>query len=422
MNALEKPFIRIKRNWEQLPSSTCANAASSTLTIDNAMGSEHVPVLRPQLPSADLVVNYLRRIDDSRIYSNFGPLVVEFQGRLEHVLGIPPGSVVSASCGTTALIGAILATAGPATASRPFALMPAFTFAATAVAAERCGFQPYLVDIDPTTWTVDPAALEDHSILSQVGVVVVVAPFGRPVRQSPWIKFEERTKIPVIIDAAASFSCIVEESGLFLGSIPTGLSFHATKSFGIGEGGCVISTKAGINQDLHAALNFGFMVNRDSAAPSLNGRLSEYHAAVGLAALDSWTEKCAALSRVVRTYRNSFASAGLSDRFFAHPVIDWNYALYLCASDAEATSLEANLRKAGIDFRFWYGRGLHHHRHFSNVARDELPATELLGQRLIGLPMANDLTEDAINRIVEAVRTAASTTMASSRTHALSAE
>jgi len=91
--------------------------------------------------------------------------------------------------------------------------MPSFTFAATAIAAERCGFQPYLVDIDPTTWMVDPGPLANHPVLSQVGVVVVVAPFGRPVRQTPWVRFGERTGIPVIVDAAASFSCIAHAMG-----------------------------------------------------------------------------------------------------------------------------------------------------------------------------------------------------------------
>ncbi len=380
-----------------------AKSAPATSPMADTQRLEFVPVLRPRLPSADAIVNYLRRIDDTRIYSNFGPLVAEFQRRLEHLLGTPARSVVSASSGTTALIGAILATAGTASAPRLFALMPSFTFAATAVAAERCGFQPYLVDVDPTTWTLDPAALENHSILSQVGAVVVVAPFGRPVRQAPWIRFGELTGIPVIIDAAASFSCIARAPEPFLGPLPTVLSFHATKSFGIGEGGCVISTKAALHDRLVASLNFGFVANRDSALPSVNGRLSEYHAAVGLAELDSWSTKCAALNEVAKNYRNSFASVGLKDGFFALPDVDGNYALYLCRSKAESESVQAHLNKGRIDFRFWYDKGLHHHKHFSNVARDSLPVTELLGHRLIGLPMAPDLNENAIRRIAEAV-------------------
>ena len=374
---------------------------------DDAHELEFVPILRPQLPSADSIMDYLRRIDGSRIYSNFGPLVIEFQTRLESFFGIRTGSVVSANSGTSALIGAILATAGTATASRPLALMPSFSFAATSVAAERCGFRPYFLDVDLATWALDPAALENHPCLDKAGVVVVVAPFGRPVPQSPWIRFEKTTGIPVVIDAAASFSCIGQLSECYFGPVATVLSFHATKSFGIGEGGCVVSTKAGMLDRLVAALNFGFMSNRDSAFPSINGRLSEFHAAVGLASLNSWTTKCAGITNVTHRYRSSFAAAGLAERFFAWPDVDGNYALYLCQSGIEASELQRHLEKARIDFRFWYGSGLHRHQHFSAAQRDTLTVTDLLGQRLIGLPMAPDLNDKAIQRVVAAVSTSA---------------
>src|SRR5262245_17204187 len=102
-----------------------------------------VPVMRPKLPNADRLLPYLRRIDSGRLYSNFGPLTVELQNRLALHFGMPPDCVVCASCGTAALMAAILATAGPATRDRPYALVPAFTFAATAAAVELCGYRAY---------------------------------------------------------------------------------------------------------------------------------------------------------------------------------------------------------------------------------------------------------------------------------------
>ena len=116
---------------------------------------QRVPVLRPLLPTADRLQPYLRRIDTSRVYTNHGPLVCELERRLAEHFTLPTGSVASASSGTIGLMGAILATAGRATPERPFALMPAFTFVATAVAAEQCGYRPYLADIDAETWMLD---------------------------------------------------------------------------------------------------------------------------------------------------------------------------------------------------------------------------------------------------------------------------
>src|SRR5262245_33145813 len=137
---------------------------------------EVIPVMRPKLPSADHVLPYLRRLDSSRIYSNWGPLVNEFEHRLCEHFALPAGSVVTANSGTTALVSAILATAGRATLERRYALMPAYTFVATAAAAEQCGYEPYLVDVDAESWALNAQTLLKHSALERVGVVIPVAP------------------------------------------------------------------------------------------------------------------------------------------------------------------------------------------------------------------------------------------------------
>ena len=118
-----------------------------------------IPVLRPMLPTADQVLPYLRRIDNARIYTNFGPLSLELQERLARMFGTGDNSIICASSGTSALIGAILASAGMGRASRPLAMIPGLTFPATAAAAERCGYKPYFVDVDPKSWLLDPKTL-----------------------------------------------------------------------------------------------------------------------------------------------------------------------------------------------------------------------------------------------------------------------
>src|SRR6185369_6395553 len=98
----------------------------------------NIPVLRPQLPSADAMLPYLRRIEGARIYSNWGPLVQELEQRLARHFALPEGSVATASCGTAALVGATLAVAGRASDRKPLAIIPAYTFVATAAAIEQC--------------------------------------------------------------------------------------------------------------------------------------------------------------------------------------------------------------------------------------------------------------------------------------------
>jgi hypothetical protein len=115
-----------------------------------------IPVLRPALPRAEQILPYLRIIDDTRVYSNHGTLNAALERRLAVHLGLPAGGLVCASSGTAALVGAILASAGRGTAERPFAVMPAFTFVATALAVEQCGYRVCLADIDPDSWPLDP--------------------------------------------------------------------------------------------------------------------------------------------------------------------------------------------------------------------------------------------------------------------------
>ncbi|MGA8535053.1 MAG: DegT/DnrJ/EryC1/StrS family aminotransferase [Candidatus Tumulicola sp.] len=343
---------------------------------------------------------YLSRIDESRIYTNYGPLCLELEERICGILALPLGSCQSASSGTTALVGAILARAGRATSERPLAIVPAFTFVATALAAEECGYSPFLADVDAVTWMLDPERMLGEVPLDRVGVVIPVAPFGRPVPHDPWRAFSEKTGIPVVIDGAASFDSLANASPHCLSEIPIALSFHATKSFSTGEGGGVITTDRGLSKRIVRALNFGFFDSRDCKGPSVNGKMSEYHAAVGLAELDGWREKLAAFNRVAEWYRKHAEDLGIEQHVVVTPEISACYALFRANDAAQAEAVTAALESDLIDSRWWYGRGLHHQTYFEKAPRSELGVTEDLALRLLGLPLACDIEEESIARIV----------------------
>jgi dTDP-4-amino-4,6-dideoxygalactose transaminase len=365
--------------------------------------AESVPVLRPRLPSTDRLVPYLRRIDASRLYSNHGPLSTELGTRLAHHLMLPPRGVTCANSGTAALTGAILATAGRAAEPRTMALLPAFTFVASAFAAEACGYRPYLVDIDPGTWLLNPERLLDHPQLAEAGLVMPVATFGRTIPQAPWVRFRSLTGIPVVIDGAASFDGIARKPSDSLGAIPVALSFHATKAFGAGEGGGVASTDCGLIRDVVRALNFGFYGERNAETAGINGKMSEYHAAVGLAELDGWHEKQRALQSVIDDYRACMGEAGVAERFIGAPDVGLTYALFRCTDPEEADQVQASLLRHRVGVRLWYSTGLHRQSHFAASSRDNLTVTEAVAPCLLGLPMAPDLAPRQIVRVVQAL-------------------
>ena len=365
---------------------------------------EPLPVLRPKLPTAERVLPYLKRIDDSRVYTNHGRLLAELETRVGGMLGLPHGGLAGAGSGTAAITGALFAAAGRAQPARKLALIPGFTFVATAVAAEQCGYTPYFADIDAASWLLDPAALYNHPALARVGVVIPVAALGRPVPQGPWAEFSRHTGIPVVIDGASSFDRIAVAPESYLGAIPVALSFHASKAFGMGEAGGVACTDLTLMENAVQAMNFGFRTARDSLGPSINGKMSEYHAAVGLAECDGWPEKRAALQGVINLYREAFADAGLAAAFIGAPDAGLSYAIFQATDAAQAASLQARLRSEGIDTRLWYGIGLHRQTYYATAPRDELPVTDAVAACLIGLPMAPDLTAAQVRRVVGSLK------------------
>jgi len=381
------------------------NAYSSEAELDRAGDQVEptIPVLRPRLPSAERLLPYLRRIDTTRVYTTWGPLALELEERLCRRLSLPPGGVVSASSGTSALTAAILTAAGRAAGGRRLAIVPALTFVATASAAESCGYTLRIVDVDPETWQLDPERVAARADLDQVAIVLPVAPFGRLVPQAAWLEFRERTGVPVVIDGAATFEAASGQPERILGELPVAMSFHATKAFATGEGGCVASTETGVVDQIGRALNFGFSGSRDSATPSLNGKLSEYHAAVGLAQLEEWNAKQEATTRVLDLYRESFDRLGLADRLVCGPEVASLYVLFRATTQHEANAVAAGLAEDGISYRLWYGEGLQRHTQYAGCSSDALPVTEELAPRLLGLPFAVDLDEQAVERIGAAV-------------------
>lgn len=397
-----------------------------------------LPVFRPRLPPAEALLPYLRQIDGNRIYTNRGALVWQLERRLAGLLGQEPHAVRAAASGTLALELAILAHAGRATPDRPLALMPAFTFAATAQAAERCGYRPVFLDVDPDHWTLAPATVQADPRLARAGLVLAVAPYGRMPDIRGLAALQAGCGVPVAVDAAAGFEALLDAPGLISEAVPLALSFHATKGFSTAEGGAVVwACREGQARVIQIA-NFGFRNGREALTVGLNGKLSEYHAAVGLAGLDALDDSRRGWAGLARRYARAaeaLAAAGrdIGGRLHLAPAVSPAYGLYEAASAAAAGTAEALLADRGIETRRWYARGVHRQPYFADrhdgpdagagggrgdgadasgdagaapspgrpaAGPPALPVTEDLCGQLLGLPVAADLDEAAILRVL----------------------
>lgn len=368
-------------------------------------------VCNPLLPEAAAIAEYIKIADSARRYTNRGPLVIDLEKRLSLLFDTDRNVAVTTASGSAALEAAILATAGSATTQKPYALLPSYTFAATALAAERCGYTPYFLDIDPETWSLDPDKVALHPEIAKAGVVIVVAPYGRMPDMGALESLHEKTGVAVIVDAAAAFEQVQGQPSHISGTVPVCLSFHATKIFSTGEGGVVLwRDQAGLKRVVQA-VNFGFMNTRECRSAGFNGKMSEYSAAVGLAMLDILEVRQQAYREVSRIYRHEFAisQANRLGRLLVSPDISSAYALVMVHGHTVAAALRTQLQASRFGWRRWYENGLHDMAYFSDCQRDEMTVTADLSDRLIGLPMAPDLDGDEIAQIVHVLTSACET-------------
>lgn len=276
--------------------------------VSDDQAGEEVAVYRPVMPRAEMVARYLVQLDQSRVYANGGALVRALEARLASLLRLPNQSIVLSASGTAALMGAILARAGRPQADRTICICPGYTFVAAPLAAEHCGYEVRFADVEPETWVLDPARLLEDPRLERTGLVIAAAPYGRRLfSQAEWTDFTCRTGIPVVIDAAAGIEALVADSSALVGATPVVLSLHATKPFSVGEGGAIISSDLAFLRKAMALMNYSFDGTRVATGPGFNGKMSEYHAAVGLAELDGWAEKRAAHLEVALSYAREAA-------------------------------------------------------------------------------------------------------------------
>ncbi|MDP2081428.1 MAG: DegT/DnrJ/EryC1/StrS family aminotransferase [Pseudotabrizicola sp.] len=370
-------------------------------TMESAQ-AQSIHVSRPMLPTSDQLSPFLRNIDTTRFYSNGGNLHEMLQKALAGHFAIDPGRIGIAGSGTAALIGLLVAAAGRAKADRPLCVCPAYTFVATASAAQACGYAPYLVDVDAQSWALDPVAVEALPDFAQVGAVILVAPYGRQIDLAGWRAFAQRTGVPVVIDAAASFDTF-SAAEVIASGLPVAISLHATKTLSTAEGGLMICGDQALIQRAVAAVNFGFVGERISVIPGINGKLSEYHAAVGLADLETWPQKRAAFMMTASIYTMLADFYLIGDRIEVNSDAAVPYALFIAQDAAEAERVGEALAAQNIESRRWYGHGLQSHPAYAGCRRANLDTSTDVAARVLGLPFSVDISARNVDRIIEEI-------------------
>lgn len=317
---------------------------------------------RPLLASAERIAPYLKRIDETRYYSNVGHLVKEFEQRISEKFKTPCVTTSSATTGITACLLAFNLPKGSLIAC------PSWTFVATAAAIIAASHVPYFVDVYSDDWI--PVALPRH-----VSAAVIVSPFGIPVNTTALDTLSESSGIPIIIDAAAGFDSVKP------GKCPVVISTHATKTFGTGEGGIVLSPDQGFLDKVRTISNFGLP---EVKKVGLNAKMSEFSAAVGLAELDWWAVKRMLWLGVKELYMETFAG-------FTSPVFDISWASNVFP--ITVPNAAHALVRMGMG-RAW--NPVHRMPAYSDYPRTAMHVTDKLARTTLLLPFSIDQTREEV--------------------------
>lgn len=343
----------------------------------------------PAMPRLKDLQVYLKRIDESRIYSNSGPLNLELIRRLSQTFNITEHQICLLNNATSALQAAISTSNFEGSW-----ICPSWSFAATGQALLNQKIPFEFGDINQD-WRLNTARIKPQS------AILDVAPFGDELPEIDTNKFHGH----YVVDAAASFDAISRN-----GNIPkyqnsaVVLSLHATKLIGAGEGGAFISRSEDWVIEVKNWSNFGFSSSdRDSYMVGTNAKMSEYAAAVALASLDIWPSLRNQFLEITSAALDIALDSGLD----VHPAMRKGYVTpywIIVSDESRILRIEKLLASQRIETRRWWSRGMHKMRAFKNVKRTKLTNSDQIARVTLGLPFHLFLDKEYFKEIRELLK------------------
>jgi dTDP-4-amino-4,6-dideoxygalactose transaminase len=374
------------------------------------------PFLRPRPARLSELTAQLAEIERSGRYTNFGPKNEELEQRLVDEVFGGRGRCVTCVNATTALL---LVVGHERRAGRRFALLPSFTFAASAHAAIWNGLTPLLCDVDPDTWLPD-AASEEQLLTEHAGDVAVVIPqatFGNCLDLDRYEELARRFDVPVVVDAAAALgSRDVDDRQFGAGStLPIVFSMHATKAFATDEGGLVYSARTELVDDVRTMSNFGFGTPRQATMPGLNGKLSEVGALLALAKLTELDAVVAHRVDLHAAYRDALPQLRFQHSRGTRQAHQFVPARVPGATPARRDELVTALAGAGVELGTYFSPHLAEQPYFADlVGTPTLPHTETVAAEIVSLPLSDDMDRRDVDAIAAALQSAAASVSDSS--------
>lgn len=356
-----------------------------------------IPVTQPFLPPQYEYEEILTAIWDRQWLTNNGPLVQELEQKLSEYLGLK--ELVFVSNGTIALQIAI-----KALGLTGDIITTPFTYIATTSSIVWEGCSPVFADIDPETWNLDPVKIEEV-ITDKTSAILATHVFGTPCDIDRIQKVADKYNLRVIYDAAHAFGSTLKGKSLFnYGDISTA-SFHATKLFHTVEGGAVITNDKELAERARYMRNFGHSGPGKFNGVGINGKNSEFHAAMGLTNL-KYADKILERRKKLTTKYDELLEETKLIRQKKHNVDSHNHSYYpvLFESEQDVLDVQENLSLKGIQTRRYFYPVLSDLEYVKRAPKGSLSISEDVSRRILCLPIYHTLNENEVEYICDLIK------------------
>ncbi len=357
-------------------------------------------IVSPCLPTLEQIEEPLREILSTGNLTNNSKYVQQFELQFRDYLGIPYAVAVS-----NATLGLILAL--KALNIQGEVILPSFTYCATAHSLMWSGLTPVFVDVLPDTFTLDPEKVE-AIISSKTAAILAVHIFGHPCEITELSAIAEKYHIPLLFDAAHAIGSSYNNIRIGRFGTMEVFSFHATKVFPVGEGGCITTEQVDMANYLKIARKFGDPGDENTLFPGTNAKMQEFNAILGLSALHTLDLHIAnrrkyaqyLLERLGRIPGITFQSV--------RPYVFTNYQNFAILIDPVQFGMSRDnlfdaLIPENIVPRKYFYPPLHHHETYLQYRSASLPVTEDISSRVLCLPFYSEMTDAMLDGLCTAI-------------------
>lgn len=377
--------------------------AQRALKLVTPTTDERVPLIYADLPSFEELAGPFREILESRKMSNFGKYNTAFETEAGKFLGCHTATVSSGTMGLLFSLQALGLKAGEQ------ALLPSFTFMATAHAVLYAGATPVFCEITPNM-TIDVADAErELKANKNITVVVAIHTYGLPAPVDELramvnaVNQSQKRNVKILYDAAHSFGSAKGDRRVGTFGDAEVFSLSATKALVSVEGGMITSLDESLIQRIRKMRNYGIESNYNTHYPGMNGKMSEFHAAVGLFNLKN-LEQVLATRKTKAAYYTKAIESQTAFRTIPTPAnvthTYKDFTVFVPESGAgKRDAICRYLTEHGVENRAYFFPPVHEQEFFKRFKTRALPATETLSRRCITLPFFTTITEAQMNRV-----------------------